>query len=156
MNRTPVTEREVTISRLVDAPRDLVWEAWTKAEHVKNWWGPKSFTNPICEWEAKPGGKILIHMQGPEGSVHPMTGDFREVVAPEKLVFNSIAIDAEGNPILESLTTVTFTEQGDKTVMNLHAKAVGYIEIASEMLKWMEAGWLQSLEKLDDLLGGIA
>jgi uncharacterized protein YndB with AHSA1/START domain len=145
-------ERTMTITRIFDAPRELVFRMWTEPEHMAEWWGPQCFTNPVCELDARPGGKILIHMRGPDGVVYPMTGIFREVVAPKLIVFTAFAEDIDGNRLLESLTTVTFEAQGKKTKLTVNATAKGLAPIAPQMLAGMEAGWTQSLEKLADLL----
>jgi uncharacterized protein YndB with AHSA1/START domain len=144
----PPAAREVTITRTFDAPRSLVFRMWTDSRHLAQWWGPKGFSNPVCEVDARPGGAIRIHMRAPNGVVHPMSGTFREIVEPERLVFAAVAEDHEGNPLLEALTTVTFTEQGDKTKVTVQASAVGLAPVAPQMLAGMEAGWTQSLEKL--------
>ena len=68
------TTKELTINRVFNAPRELVWNAWTNQEHIEQWWGPKGFTNPVCEWNAKVGNKILIHMKAPDGVIYPMDG----------------------------------------------------------------------------------
>ena len=119
---------------------------------MAQWWGPKGFTNPVCEMDARPGGAIRIHMRGPDGVEHPMTGIFSEIVKPKRLVFTAVARDKEGNPLLEALTTVTFAEQGGKTKLTVQASAVGIASVAPQMLEGMEAGWTQSLEKLSDLV----
>jgi len=93
-------ERTVVITRVFDAPRELVFKAWTDAKHLAQWWGPKGFTNPICEVDARPGGNLRIVMRAPDGAEHPMTGVFREVTAPERLVFTSAAVDRDGKPLL--------------------------------------------------------
>lgn len=145
--------REVTITRVFDAPRELVFRAWTDPEHLSNWWGPKHFTNPRCELDVRAGGAIRIDMMAPNGTVYPMTGVFREIVEPSRIVFTSIAEDHDGNPLLEGVTTVTFSEEGGKTKLTLHARAVGTAPVAPQMLAGMEAGWTQSLEKLAELIG---
>ena len=74
-------------------------------------WGPKRFTNPLCEWDARVGGAIRVDMRGPDGNVYPMGGAFREIVPPERLVFTTTAyFDNESNPMLENLNSVTFEE----------------------------------------------
>jgi uncharacterized protein YndB with AHSA1/START domain len=144
----PLAEREITITRVFDAPRELVFKAWTDAKHVAQWWGPKGFTNPVCELDARVGGMLRIHMRAPDGSIYPMKGEIRELVAPERLVFTSIAVDAAGRHLLEGLTTVTFADEGGKTKLTLHAKAVAVVEEAVAYLQGMEAGWTQSIDKL--------
>jgi uncharacterized protein YndB with AHSA1/START domain len=141
-------EREITITRVFDAPRELVFKAWTDAKHVAQWWGPRGFTNPVCEIDARVGGMLRMHMRAPDGSVYPMKGEIRELVVPERLVFTNIAVDAAGRHLLEGLTTVTFADEGGKTKMTLHTKAVAVIEDAAAYLQGMEAGWTQSIDKL--------
>jgi uncharacterized protein YndB with AHSA1/START domain len=65
-------ERELTITRVFDAPRALVFEVWTDPKHLAQWWGPQGFTNPVCEFDARVGGELRIHMRGPDGSIYPM------------------------------------------------------------------------------------
>jgi len=149
---TPSATREVTLTRVFDAPRSLVFKLWTEPKHLAKWWGPKSFTNPVCEVDARPGGAIRIVMRAPNGVDYPMTGSFREIVAPERLVFTTVAEDASGGRLIEGLTTVTFAEHGGKTTVTVHARAVALVPIAEQMIKGMDAGWTQSLEKLADLV----
>jgi len=141
-------EREVRITRVFDAPRALVFKAWTDAAHLAQWWGPKDFTNPVCEIDARVGGTLRIHMRGPDGSVYPMKGEIREIVPPERLVFTNIAVDASGKHLLEGLTTVVFAEENGKTKMTLSTRAVAVAEMASVYLQGMEMGWTQSIERL--------
>lgn len=148
----PLAERELTITRLFDAPRELVFKAWTEAEHLAQWWGPKGFTNPVCEFDARVGGVLRMHMRAPDGTIYPMKGEIRELVAPERLVFTSIATDAQGRHLLEGLTTVTFADEGGKTRLTLHAKAVAVVEGAAVYLQGMDAGWTQSIDKLQAFL----
>lgn len=152
-SKIPAT-REVNITRVFDAPRSLVFKMWIEPEHMAKWWGPRGFTNPVCELDARPGGAILIHMRGPDGTVYPMTGTFREIVPPERLVFVAVAEDHDGNPLLEALTVVTFEAHGGRTRLTVHAKAVGLAPVAPQMLAGMEAGWTQSLERLAELVAG--
>lgn len=144
-------KRDVLLTRTLNAPRDLVFRAWTEPEMMARWWGPHHFTNPVCRIDARPGGEIYILMRAPDGTDYPMTGTFREVAPPQRLVFISAALDAQGKPLLESLTTVTFAEQDGKTVLTVQANAVGFAPIAAQMLEGMQAGWTQSLERLDAL-----
>jgi uncharacterized protein YndB with AHSA1/START domain len=142
-------ERTVVITRVFDAPRELVWKAWTDPRHMAQWWGPHGFTNPVCELEVRPGGALRIVMRAPDGAEYPMKGVFREVIKPERLVFTAVAEDERGNALLEALTTVTFAEQDGKTKLTVHARAVGLVVAAGRMLEGMQAGWTQSLERLE-------
>ena len=141
-------ERELVITRVFDAPRSLVFKMWTDPKHVAQWWGPKGFTNPVCELDMRPGGTIRIVMRGPDGTDYPMTGAVHEIIAPERLVFTSAVDNADGNRVLEALNTVTFAEHGGKTTLTLQARVVKATAAAAPMLAGMEAGWTQSLERL--------
>lgn len=149
---TKLSEREITITRVFDAPRSLVFKAWTDGAQLAQWWGPKGFTNPVCEIDARVGGAIRIHMRSPDGQVYPMRGEFREIVAPERLVFTNIAVDAADKPIIEGLTTVTFAEHAGKTTLTLRTRGRAVVDYAVGYLQGMEAGWTGSIDKLEMLL----
>jgi uncharacterized protein YndB with AHSA1/START domain len=150
---TRPNDRELVLTRTFDAPRVLVFQAWTDPSHLARWWGPHGFTNPVCEFDPSPGGKILIHMRGPDGTVYPMTGTVREVVEPERLVFTSYALaDDQGRPRLEVLNTVTFDEHDGKTTLTVRVVVVKATPEAAGALSGMEAGWIQTLERLDAVL----
>ena len=142
-------KQELVLTRVLDAPRNLVWKAWTDPKHLVQWWGPKGFTNPVCEVDVRPGGIILIHMRAPDGKVYPMKGEFTEVVVPERLAFLSGAMDEKGNLLFEVLNIVTFTEQAGKTKLTMHARVVNATAAAAPYLAGMEIGWTQSLERLE-------
>lgn len=152
---TTTTEKVVVLTRVFDAPRDLVWKMWTDPKHVAVWWGPRHFTNPRCEWDARPGGKIRVDMQGPRGTpyagTYPMTGEFREVVQRERLVFISRAGD-DADPGIEAETTVTFKEAGGKTEVTVRSVVLRSKPEFAEALAGMEEGWAESLDKLAEHL----
>lgn len=141
------TNQEFVITRVFDAPRSLVFKAWTDPKHVAQWWGLHGFTNPVCELDVRPGGAIRIHMRGPDGTLYPMTGVYREIVERERLVFTSDALDEEGNPLFEVLNTVTFADQGGKTTLTLQARVVKATAEAAPYLEGMAQGWSQSLDR---------
>jgi uncharacterized protein YndB with AHSA1/START domain len=142
--------RAIVVTRVFDAPRDLVFQAWTDPERLKRWWGPKGFSNPVCEIDSRPGGAIRIHMRGPDGTIYPMTGVFQEIVEPERIVFTSAALDEKGDPLFEVLNTVTFAEHGGKTKLTLHARVTKTTAKAARYLAGMEQGWNQYLDRLDE------
>jgi uncharacterized protein YndB with AHSA1/START domain len=149
---------DLVVTRTLNAPREKVWQAWTDPQLVQKWWGPRGVTNPTCEWETKPGGKIhIVMLAGAElgdmkGQEWPMTGEIKEVVAPERLVFTSSAI-MNGKPILENLITVTLEDQGNTTVMTVQIVVSNVTPEAAGPLQGMEMGWNQQLDKLTELLG---
>jgi uncharacterized protein YndB with AHSA1/START domain len=122
---------------------------------VARWWGPKGFTNPVCEMDVRPGGALRIIMRAPDGADYPMRGVFREIVEPERLVFTNVALDGDGKPILEGLTTVTFVEEDGKTKLTLQTRAAALVTYAARMLEGMEEGWTQSLERLAQYVPGL-
>ena len=147
---------DLNITRTFDAPRDLVFTAWTDPKHLAQWWGPHHFTNPRCEIDARPGGAIHIDMRGPDGMVYPMKGEVKEIVKPERLVFTSMPIDDKGNALFEVLTTATFTERNGKTTVSVNAHVVRTVAPeAEQMLAGMEAGWTQSLERLEEYISHV-
>jgi uncharacterized protein YndB with AHSA1/START domain len=148
----PLAEREITITRVFDAPRALVFKAWTDAKLLAQWWGPKGFTNPVCEIDPQVGGALRIHMRAPDGSIYPMKGEIREIVAPERLAFTNIAVDEAGNHIIEGFTTVTFADEDGKTRLTLHTRGSAIVEKAVAYLQGMEMGWTMSIDKLQALL----
>jgi len=149
--------QELTLTRILGAPRSLVFKTWTDVKHVARWWGPRGFTNPVCEWDARPGGIIRIDMRGPNGTVYPMKGVFHEIVEPERLVFTSTALEDEhGKPLFEILNTITFEDFHGITKLTLHARLVTkdfkLTPQVAAALAGMEQGWSESLYRLADEL----
>ncbi len=141
---------ELTITHVLNAPRTLVFKVWTDPVHLARWWGPKGFTNPVCEIDLRPGGAILIHMRGPDGIVYPMSGEYRDIVEPERLVFTSSALDKDENPLFEVLTTVTFVAMGGSTELTMHASVSKLRPEGAPHVAGMEEGWKQSIVRLDE------
>ncbi len=148
---------DLTITRVLDAPLERVWRAWTDPKELQAWWGPRGVTNPVCTWEAEADGEIEIVMLAGEelgelkGSEWPMNGQFKKVVPQQKLIFSSQAM-ADGKPILENLCTVTFNRQGNKTEMTLNVVVTKVTPQAEGPLAGMKMGWTQSIDKLEEFL----
>ena len=145
------TPREIIITRVIDAPRTLVWQAWTDPAHVAHWWGPKGFTNPVCNWTAQPGRTVHVVMRAPDGTDYPMGGEFREVVAPGRLVFTTGAMDAKGKMLFEFLHCVTFTEHNRQTTVKIVSRLTRAGAGTEHYTDGFEAGMSQSLERLAGL-----
>jgi uncharacterized protein YndB with AHSA1/START domain len=146
-------EHELFITRTFDASPDLVYKAWTDPVLLSQWWGPKGFTNPVCEVDPHPGGAIRIHMRGPDGTIYPMTGVFESVVEPSLIVFTSAALDSQGEAMFEIRNTITLAPTDDgKTLLTLRAIVTMTTPVAAQYLAGMEIGWTQSLDRLTDLL----
>ena len=154
---TESNHQQLTVVRVINAPRERVFKAWTDPELVTQWWGPDGVTNPVCELDVRPGGAIdIVMLAGPElgdlqGSKWPMTGVFQEIIPSAKLVYVSSAI-MDGQPILELLNTVTFEEQAGQTKMTLQIVVTKATPQAEGPLAGMSAGWNQSIGKLVKLL----
>ncbi len=150
-------DREIVITRVFDAPRDLVFKAWTEPERVMRWWGPNGFTTPVSKIDPRPGGVFHNCMRSPEGQDFWSKGVYREIVEPERIVCTDFFSDEEGNLVqpthygmspewpAEALVTVTFAEHDGKTKFTLH-HAVGSAP-ASERDQ-CQAGWTESLDRL--------
>jgi uncharacterized protein YndB with AHSA1/START domain len=108
-------DREIVITRVVDAPRDLVFQAWTEPQHVTHWYGPTGFTITIQEMDVRPGGVWLFIMHGPDGTDYFNRIAYHEVVRPERLVYTHSGDEAV-DPNRFHVTT-TFTDQGGKTLV---------------------------------------
>jgi uncharacterized protein YndB with AHSA1/START domain len=113
------SDREIVITRVLDAPRELVFKAWTDPDHVAQWWGPNGFTNTIHEMDVRPGGVWRFIMHGPNGVDYPNKIVFIEIVSPERLVYNHGGDD--GGEAGHFQVTVTFAEQGPRTELTMRA-----------------------------------
>jgi uncharacterized protein YndB with AHSA1/START domain len=139
---------ELFISRIFDAPRRLVFQAWTDPVHLARWWGPHGFTIVCCEAEVRPGGGWRRTMRGPEGGVICKRGVYREIAAPARLVFTYVSDDAAGNPGSETLVTVTFADIGGKTRLTLRQS---FFESVGERDAHRD-GWTSCLERFAEYL----
>lgn len=158
------TERDLVITRVFDAPRDLVFRAWTDPEHLAAWWGPTGYTTPVCRVDPRPGGDWFLCMRSPEGRDIWCGGVYREIVEPERIVCTDYFADEEGNPVdpsyydmpegvpAEMLLIVTFEEREGKTTVTMRqslpesvAREVGAVE-----------GWNQSFDRLAEHLEKVA
>ena len=146
--------KEYVMTREYAAPREMVWRACTEAKQVAQWWGPRGFTAPVCEWDAKPGNKIYVVMRAPDGTDYPMGGRFLEVVPPGKLVTTTGALDEKGNLLFEFHHTLTLVElAGGKTKLTMRSRLINvFSPDAANYVGGFEAGMTQSLERLTDVV----
>ena len=147
---------EITMERTFAAPRALVFEAFTTAEHLKNWWGPLSYTMPVCEVDFRPGGTWLYCFRGPNGEEAWAKSVYKEIVAPERIVFTSSLTDAEGNPIPGlpvSVDTIELTEANGQTKL-VHRAAYDTTADREQMeAMMMVEGLTESWNRLESYLG---
>lgn len=155
---TDAADRTYIMERVFDAPRALVFEAYSSAEHLKNWWGPKGWTLPVCEVDFRPGGTWLYCMKGPAEANHMESWGkaiYREIVAPERLVYTDMFVDSEGNQLPNTPTleiTVHFEEIDGKTKL-ISQTLFDSAEALQAVLKMgMEQGFSETLDRLESYL----
>jgi len=146
-------EPTIVVTRLVDAPRELVWQAWTEPRHIAQWWGPNGFTNTIHAMEVKPGGVWRFIMHGPDGTDWPNKIVYREVVRPERLVYDHSGEGA--NDPHRFHVTVTFADKNGMTEIVM-ASLFPSLAARDAVLKFgaLEGGG-QTLDRLADYLPTI-
>lgn len=141
-------ERELTITRLFDAPRHLVFQVWTQPEHFSRWLGPKDFTATCCQMDVRSGGRYRACIRSPEGSDHWMQGVYRQIVEPERLVFTFAWEDEDAQPKHQTLVTVTLADQGGKTLLTFHQAAFESVESRDSH----RSGWSECFDRLEAYL----
>ena len=162
------TDRALVVTRVFDAPRDLVWKALTEPEHLEHWWGPKGFTSRVHKLELRPGGTFLYCQRSAEGREMWGKWVYREIVAPERLVIVSSFTDDKGNPArhpfepnwpLEMLGTSTFTENRGRTTLTVRMVPLNATESERKTFfdgsNFMEEGFAGTFDKLDEYLATL-
>jgi uncharacterized protein YndB with AHSA1/START domain len=144
-----MARHELVITRTFDAPRALVFKAWSKAEHAARWFGPKDFTVPHCKMDFRVGGAYRACIRAADGKEYWMRGSYREIVEPERIVF-TFAWEEDGERGRDTVITVTFAEQGDKTRMTFRQ---AFFESISERDSHNE-GWNECFDRLVQFLAG--
>lgn len=138
------TERELVIERIFDAPRPLVFKAWTEPERLMRWWGPHGFTTISCKMDVRAAGAWRFCMRSPEGIEQWQQGVYREIVEPERLVFTYAFEDAAGKPGHQTLVTVNFSDHGGKTKLTLHQAVFETVAVRDDHVR----GWNEALDHL--------
>jgi uncharacterized protein YndB with AHSA1/START domain len=150
--------RELTLTRIFDAPRGLVFKAWTTPEHMMRWWGPQGFTCLSCAIDLRVGGTWRLAMRSPAGVEDRQRGVFREIVEPERIVFTYAFedfaerqtsgrwSDESGNPGHETLVTVNFEDLGRQTRLTIHQAVFESVLVRDEHVR----GWGETLNRLGE------
>jgi uncharacterized protein YndB with AHSA1/START domain len=166
MTKDTVNETErMVVTRVFDAPRELVWKAWTDPKYVVQWWGPKGFTAPSCEMDFRVGGKFLLCMRAPDGQEGWTGGEYFEIVLHEKIVYSMYFADAEGNKVEpaqygieheamdDACDVITFEDLGNgRTKLTL----IGNESMESAKNSGQVEGMNQILDKLAAVVAGLA
>jgi uncharacterized protein YndB with AHSA1/START domain len=160
---TKANQKELAITRIFNAPRDLVWKAWTQPEYLVHWWGPKGFTSPVSKIDLRVGCVYLNCMRSPQGQDFWSTGVFREIVVPERLVMTDSFADESGKAVPAShyglgedfpfvmLIAAMFEEEDGKTKLTLNHSGIDGSISATDRDN-MQQGWNESFDKLDAYL----
>lgn len=166
MENNAVSETErMTVTRIFEAPRELVWKAWTDPKYVMQWWGPKDFTAPHCKIDFRVGGKFLCCMRTPDGQELWNGGEYHQIIPFEKIVYSMYFSDPEGNKVDSSAygieheaienayDVVTFEDLGNgRTRLTL----IGNETMESAKDSGQLEGWNQILDKIAAVVAGLA
>ena len=166
MTKNTATEMErMVVTRVFDAPRELVWKAWTDPKYVMQWWGPKGFTSPHCEIDFRVGGKFLFCMRTPDGQEGWNAGEYHEIVLHEKIVSSMYFSDSKGNKvdpaelgieheaIEDAHDVVLFEDLGNgRTKLTFIGNDTMRDAIESGQLE----GWAEQLDKVAVVVEGLA
>jgi uncharacterized protein YndB with AHSA1/START domain len=166
MTKNTVNETErMVVTRVFDAPRELVWKAWTDPKYVMQWWGPKGFTSPVCEIDFRVGGKFLYCMKTPDGYEGWNGGEYLEIVPYEKIVSTMYFADSKGNRINpadlgiedevinDSPDTILFEDLGNgQTKLTF----IGNETMQSAIESGQAEGWAEQLDKLAAVVEELA
>ena len=149
---TQADSTEILIEHVFDAPRELVWKAWTDPEHVAKWWGPHGMTTRVDELDLRPGGRWRYVMMAPDGSEYPQKGVFREIVPPETIVTSAeFEVGAEGPH--KVILTYRFDDLGDKTKLTMRSGM--YLPMGEQEQMGVIEGWNSNFDSLDDYLATL-
>jgi len=144
--------KDLRLIRTVKAKRELVFECFTKAEHLVHWWAPKPFTTPKCQVDLRPGGIWKYTFRSPEGSEHDCEAVYREVEPPSRLVMESFVPDPSGKPFFRIRQTVTLKDKGNETGLVLEVKVLEANTGCEPYLGGMEQGTNMTLDNLQEYL----
>jgi uncharacterized protein YndB with AHSA1/START domain len=147
----PDGQPTLSIERTFKAPRELIWKMFSDPFHLVRWWGPKGFTNPVCELDFRVGGRWYHVMRGPDGRDFPADSTFIEIVPPERIVYRNRVMEAEvfnGNPPPSFKRTLTFTEANGVTTLRLFAEFESLEQRDGVRRRGFIEGTLESYDRL--------
>ncbi|MGH2654713.1 MAG: SRPBCC family protein [Actinomycetota bacterium] len=146
---TTPSDTEIQMTRVFDAPRDLVFEAHSSAEHMRNWWGPRKYETISAEVDFRPGGKWRIVHRGPDGEEYGFHGEYREIFPPERITWT---FEFEGAPGQVAVETVTFEEQDGKTTLTVTSVAPSKEARDAVLESGMTEGAAETFDRLEEYL----
>jgi uncharacterized protein YndB with AHSA1/START domain len=145
-------EATFVATRIFDAPRSRVFEAWTRAEHLGNWFAPRGFAITDCESDARPGGVFRMRWRAPWGGRFAIRGEYREVVPPVRVVIACTLEDEQRATRLDEIIKVDFESSGSRTKLLINSTALASGAHAASMLAGLEKGWTQTVDRLGVLV----
>jgi uncharacterized protein YndB with AHSA1/START domain len=150
-------ERDVVITRVFAAPRELVYAAFTEAAHLKNWYGPHGFSIAECQSDPRPGGKIALQMRfdDGDGELYPMTGTYGAMDPPRRYELFSQALAPDGSVAVDMRAVYTFVDLGGKTELTIDIHVITTTTLGEQYRAGMNEGWNQSLVKLATYLAAV-
>jgi uncharacterized protein YndB with AHSA1/START domain len=152
------SEREFVMERSFNAPRELVFQAFSECKHLIHWWGPKGWTLPVCEMDFRPGGVWFYCMRGPAGEDACGKATYREIVAPERIVYTDTFADTAGNvqaEMPEMIITLTFTEHNGQTKLTSRTEFGSVADKEATLAMGMVEGFTQTLDRLEAYLAQL-
>ena len=152
---TKVDDLDFIASRVFEAPRDLVFRAFSDCKHLVHWWGPNGWTLPVCEMDFRTGGTWRYCMQGPDGESSCWESTYREIVRPERIVYTDAFTDGDGNPIEgtpQMVVTVTFIEDGGRTTLTSRASFASAKDLEFAVGFGMVQGLTETWDRLEAYL----
>lgn len=152
---TTPSDHEIMLTRTLNAPRKLVWEAVTKPEHVRRWYGCSAFTLSTCDIDLRVGGSYRYTMRAPDGIDHTMTGVYREIAAPERIVHTE-RYETTGFTSPDAIVTMTLVEQGGRTKLQTVILHPSKESRDGHLSSGMERGAGEAFDRLEDLLATLA
>jgi uncharacterized protein YndB with AHSA1/START domain len=145
------SDRELVLTRIFDAPRRLVFKAWTDPVHAARWWGPQGFSTVSCDMDVRPGGAWRRVMRSPQGTLFSVRGTYHEVVTPKRLVFSYAREGADGILSDETLVTVIFADYGGKTELSLRQAVFETRAVRDDHCR----GWASCFERFAEYLATL-
>ncbi|MEP6763243.1 MAG: SRPBCC domain-containing protein [Gemmatimonadaceae bacterium] len=152
VNITMPSDTDIVITRMFDAPRVVVFEAWTKSEHVAHWWDPTGTPLAVCEIDLRPNGSFRWVNSGPNGEAHAFSGTYAEIDAPEKLIFVVHMFPNSANPV----TTLEFTDNGNQTELTITMACANKHDRDMLLQMRVDEGTARTLENLASYLPSVA
>ena len=144
-------ERDLVLTRVYPISPERLFQLWTDPKHFTRWFGPRSFTFPACEIDARPGGEWFIVFRDPYGVEFTNRCVYTDFSPSVRLAFKGVVLDSAGTIFLEGTTTVTFEPEGAGTKQTIHTTATARAANTTAMLAGMEPGWIESLDRLNEL-----